>query len=528
MDFICNWLKDNSDKEPIKGHYNVPFWQLREKYEPVWLQSENDKLKISVCLYGRNFKTLKSILKSSLPMHFKEAVTRNNGFMRDAGLHFADGEYAFSPKDMIDLYNESGDENHLFFSLFDYNNAIEERFLTDLFKREKPFDQLPTLALFKIFRRLFRDNRKFFSGNSKKYENSALMDDAKDLANAMVQFIPTIKSIDRFSKTEFFSDVRTLYSIKYFLEDTAEFKTGGITDQETLALFNVPDKNISHDSWYYEELLPFIQRELASRGILNSFNKPDKVLEFSQSENGQVRAAYYLNAPLSMIYELDERKLDSFFEEATRCSLDWAFWEDSDSPEDFEKPSHLSEETERVINTIVSLLKKDPVIFVAAIAMNPKHYGSKSARKFLRYICVTGDIFGNTFPRPLGNGTLIELYEAYCDKFLIENPEYFKDDSSEIILLEKVSNLQKELKHVSSSMQKHQESQSVMIEDLESKLEGIEAAQKDFHDQFSKIRSQILNFEKFIEKQIKEPKDVISRILFGIPILGRIFRLIFK
>ena len=67
-----------------------------------------------------------------------------------------------------------------------------------------------------------------------------------------------------------------------------------------------------------------------------------------------------------------------------------------------------------------------------------------------------------------------------------------------------------------------------MIEDLESKLEGIEAAQKDFHDQFSKIRSQILNFEKFIEKQIKEPKDVISRILFGIPILGRIFRLIFK
>ena len=84
IETVCSWLKKNADTNVALPR--IDYFDLRRKYEPIWAASESNVLKISVCLYGRDQKTLKNLFESDLPTHFKEAILTNVSFVRDAGL----------------------------------------------------------------------------------------------------------------------------------------------------------------------------------------------------------------------------------------------------------------------------------------------------------------------------------------------------------------------------------------------------------------------------------------------------------
>ena len=518
-DFICSWLETNSDKN-IEQSYENPYYDaLREKYEPIWSSTENNRLTIMVCRYGRDIKTLKSLFESELPEHFKSAVLKNYAFVRDAGL-YETIDSGLTESDVLDLYNANAEneDNRLFFELF-YNPAIPEEFIERVFRREQSYRHISEEHLLEIFRILFfHDHKNLFTRKADIYErNSYHRDKARFLANTLIKFIPTISNIGKNASLSKFCDNWTIIpSIKNFIESSANLDTDGIADETTLLLFNnqPDDENRSEDA---EDLIS-IQLSLGNRAFsgYRTHSTAEKLLKLAESDYPRLRSIYYRNANLAQIYDLEQWKLERFFEDISPEYIDWMIDQEG------EPPQSLSAENQKAIDAIARLLKKDTAMFAAPFAMQKDHYKSKRSRNFLREICKWGDILGNTFPWPLGNGTCVEIYDAQHAKMKEKHPEYFEDETELAVLTEQIDALKKQVSNVSSSLEEQ------VNKNTEHKIDAINKQLLDQQHQLEKINAQISEFSHFFEQKIKEPTDVISRLLFGIPILGRIFKAFFR
>jgi hypothetical protein len=394
---ICSWLKAHADKNFWELDLHFP--ELREKYEPIWSAEENSALKMSVCLYGRDFKTLRSLFYSNLPGHFKEAVLSNPVFVRDAGLYSTQRQYCLVAEDILELYEKykKNPKDGLFISLFK-NPALPEAFIESIFKKEKPYQVISDKHLLEIFQVMFRhgDKNYFYQKKLKYSVHRDFKADGRSLANEIIRFIPKIKRIRKNSKN-CFCDPSTAFSIEYFLRSSRDLDTNGISDEKTLLTFC--DKPDDTKKSIDDEQLIHIQLELGRRAfsglLLNGKN--EQLLALGKSDYARIRSIHYQCCDLGLIYNLPHWKLEDFFKSTSNSCIDWALWGEGEPP----KP--MSGEYRLTLKALAEFLTRDREIFAGAIALNEKNYTSKRARMFLQEICMQGDILGNTFPWPLGN-----------------------------------------------------------------------------------------------------------------------------
>lgn len=517
---ICGWLKAHADENFWALNSNFP--ELREKYEPIWSADENSALKMSVCLYGRDFKTLRSLFYSELPNHFKEAVLRNPSFACDAGLYSTLG-LCLLEEDILRLYEKykKSQKDRFFLTLFE-NPALPEEFIRRIFRKQKPYQDISDKHLLEIFQVMFqRGDKNYFYQNKLKYSvHHNFKADGQLLANEIIQFIPKIQKISEYNKNYFCSPY-IAFSIEYFLESSKDLDTYGISDEKTLLTFC--DKLDNAERNFDDEQLISIQMELGRRafsGVWRNGNK-EQLLALGKSDYARIRSIHYQCCDLSLIYNLPYWKLEHFFNNTSTSYINLVLWGEGEPPEP------ISGEYQLTLKSLAEFLKKDRV-FAAAIALNEKHYTSRMARMFLQEICRQGDILGNNFPWPLGNGTCVDIFMAKCESLKNEYPEYFEDETPERILLKKTDSLGEMLLDIRSSVEKHTNQQAALnkinVSQLDSIKQKVDAQQRRLDQIDRKITELQINFSE----RVRDPTDFGSGFLYSMPIIGSLLRAIFK
>lgn len=517
---ICGWLKAHADENFWALNSNFP--ELREKYEPIWSADENSALKMSVCLYGRDFKTLRSLFYSELPNHFKEAVLRNPSFACDAGL-YSTLEHCLLEEDILRLYEKykKSQKDRLFLKLFE-NPALPEEFITLIFRKQKPYQDISDKHLLEIFQIMFqRGDKNYFYQNKLKYSvHHNFKADGRSLANEIIQFIPKIQKISEYNKNYFCSPY-IAFSIEYFLENSKDLDTYGISDEKTLLTFC--DKLDNAERSFDDEQLISIQMELGRRafsGVLRNGNK-EQLLALGQSNYARIRAIYYKCCHLGVFYDLPHWKLEEFLKYTPTSGIDWALWGEG------EPPDPISDRYQITLKALAEFLKRER-LFAAALALNEEHYASKEARTFLQEICRQVDIICNTLPWPLGDGKCIDVFKAKCESLKNEHPEYFEDETPERILLKKIDFLGEMLLDIRSSVEKHTNQQAALnkinVSQLDSIKQKVDAQQRRLDQIDHKITELQINFSK----RVKDPTDFGSGFLYSMPIIGSLLRAIFK
>lgn len=518
---ICGWLKAHANKNFWELDLN--FSKLREKYEPIWSADENSALKMSVCLYGRDFKTLRSLFYSELPDHFKEAVLSNPAFASDAGLYSTGQHYCLVEEDILELYKKykRNRKDRSFISLFE-NPALPEEFIARIYRKQRPYQDISDKHLLEVFCVMFLSERNnYFYKNKLKYAaHHGFKSDGRMLANEIIRFIPNIKKITKNKKI--FCHFPIAFSIEHFLEGSSGLDTNGIPDENTLLTFidKPDDAQLSFD----DEQLIRIQLELGRRafsGVLRNGNS-EKLLELGKSNYARMRSIYYQFCDLGLIYNLPHWQLENFFKNTSTSCLDWVLWGEGEPPEP------ISDEYRPTLKALGDILKKDGVTFAGALALNEKHYTSKKARLFLQEICRQGDILGKTFPWPLGNGTCVDVFEAKCENLKKERPEFFEDEAPERILRENTEFLKEISFDIRSSVEKSAKGQAALNKINVSQLDAIKKKFDDQQQRLEQIDNRITGLQKSISERIKGPTDFSSVFLYRMPIVGGILRAIFK
>lgn len=518
---ICGWLKTNADKNFWELDSNFP--NLREKYEPIWSTDENDALKMSVCLYGQDFKTLRSLFYSELPNHFKVAILQNPAFVRNAGLYFGQGRHYLVEADILELYEKykKSRKDSWFINLFN-NPALPEEFITRIFRRQKPYQNISEKHLLEIFEEMFLlEKGNYLYKNILKYKAyDGTKSEGRHLANEIIKFIPEIRRISKYKKNEFCSPY-IASCIQNFLENSKDLDTYGISDEKTLLTFcdKLDNAELSSD----DEQLIWIQMELGRRafsGVFRNGNK-DQLLVLGKSNYAQIRSIYYQYCDLGEFYNLPNWKLEEFFKNTPTSCIDWAVWGEG------EPPDPISNEYRIALKALAEFLKREKHL-AAALALNENHYTSKEARAFLKEICRQADIIGNTFSWPLGNGKCIDVFKAKCESLKNEHPEYFNDAIPERLILESAERLTEMLFDVRSSFDKHTNQQSDIIKINASQFDLINQKLNDQQHRLDQIDHKVCALTMNLSGKFKGPASSRLGFLFSTPIIGSILRVFFK
>ena len=234
-----------------------------------------------------------------------------------------------------------------------------------------------------------------------------------------------------------------------------------------------------------------------------------------------MRTIYYRNAPLSDIYGISSYYLERFFEDTPIEYISLA------ADQEDESSNPLPEQSQKAREAITGLLKRDKAIFASALALNERHYQSKHSRMFLGQICMVADSFG-TLPWPLGNGMCKDVFQAKNAEIRRKIPAYFADETPESEQAERIDDLSKKLSEISSKINEQINKQSSSDREMRAQIEMISRKLDGQEMHFNQIVTNISDATDFLDLKIKEPNDIISRFLFGIPILGRLLRLLFR
>ena len=441
---ICAWLSENADRGVTEK--NDHFRSLREKYEPVWSKSEDKLLKLSVCRYGRNVKNLKRLLFSkTVPDAYAFAILGNCAFMRDGG-EYESLDWYVTPTDVLKLYQRAPGEKSRFYHLF-RSPSIGAGFLTDLFRRAPPYDTFSEEDLFGVLYILFNHNRKYFSEQSANYTNYYRKSQARNLANAIVKFIwqSKEKACPRYDASINWYIAETIRS---FIEDSMSLDSDGIPDIRVLMSFQASESLREEDRDELEKNLSYIRFHLGNRAYANVVLTPQEeaISKLRDSDIGEVRSIFYRNAPLHLIYSVGNFQLKRFFMEMAQGSLEAILNEDALSLKS------VSEESRQILGGITRHLERDKSGFLVSLALNRRHYKSKSERAFLRELCRGGDFLGAMLPYPFGFGTCSDVFDQTCADIRRESPEYFDDDTLEIRLLQKLDKLSAEVEYLKTLM----------------------------------------------------------------------------
>ena len=186
---IVNWLKDHCGSlNDFKNRNFNPYYfsNLRKIYETKWINEDNPKLKLAVCLYGKNEEVLRETFFSDCPPHFKSAILKNALFVNRIQPFETDGLSSLSPAEIMDLYNKKKEinEDTLFNKIF-LNPWLKLSFVLSVFEREKPFNKIVKSDLLILLELMFlnRKSVNFFEikRHGFEYESSKLVHKIIDL-----------------------------------------------------------------------------------------------------------------------------------------------------------------------------------------------------------------------------------------------------------------------------------------------------------------------------------------------------------
>lgn len=524
-EFIVNWLKCNADVALERSR--DPFYSLRREYEQHWAFCGDEGLRMAVCLYGRDFATLKTLFDEDFPRHHKVAILKNFAFVRDAGLYnsLLHGMSEILIMDLYSAYQENH-ENDLFFHVF-LNPAVPEKFINRLFLREGLYEGLADEDLRRAFLFLFntRDNNYFARKLELYRQNTYWEDEARTLANTIVGFVLGIAELNGNSDSENLLDPEFLNAIQNFLQSSKELETDGVAEERELLFFiNKQDSEIDGD---YDRQLISVQLELGNRAFtgINATLRAEKLQKLSKSEYKRLRKIYYKNSSLTNIYELTRWELDRFFTEVNNDDLDhfdWALYEG-----DYDMPRALSSNSLETLKRIAQLIKKEGYFFAAALALNSEHYQSKSSRSFLARVCKHTDLFFGYQHWPLGNGTCLGIFEATANYFKQSHPEYFCDEAIDALLKTELSILSKDIQKLHIVLEEWQLTTKKSEESTDRSLQNLKRALKENESMVTKIATDIDCLKKSLDGVAGVSNEAGKSVLLKIPVAGRILKRFF-
>jgi len=532
---IINWLKSNvGDIHEITDFTSDSFWNLREKYEIEWARSEDQKLNLAVCLYGKNDEALRELFFGENPTFIKEAVLKNHWFCNYVGLDkiVQLSKSGLKPNEVMGLYTDflEDKKNRLFFRIF-WNISLDEDFLLKVFSGDEPFDVIKHEHLLDIFGILTHQRQENYF--NKKRNNGYTQERFESLVNKLTHFISNqdLHGIDENGKK--WCRVRETWSLRTMLEDTAELETKGgvhdenilsVTDENILSKFSVsqfPEEELDD---YIRDNLWFIQRELARRcfsGYLYD-SVIEKLEKFALSESVEMRMIFYSYAPLSSLYGSNQHVFEygsnpDVFDSVFFSLRNYEFFEGENTDVHFD-----SREQEAVISSFKAHLEKDEFKFAAALALNRNHYQSKNAREFLRRLCSFSDSkFDRFLVWPWGWRTAGMIFESKCEELREKEVDFFKDEASEDVVLDEVKSLKDEFVKQTADLRQDFKKQQWEIDELNRKLDSVLALVVNTS---SNVEEEMLRSDEMkeeLKERLGEPTDLLSKIVFRIPILGR-------
>ena len=151
---IITWLRNNH----IKTQNNLKrplddFVKLRKKYEPIWAEKD-PRLKLAICSYGKNIRTLRKIFFSNSSQNFKIAILQNGYFASHILPYNEVSLSSLTKEEIIKIYENEKIEKRLYDGLFYYifsNPWIDETTIFSLFNRDEEFRKINKDHLQKIF-----------------------------------------------------------------------------------------------------------------------------------------------------------------------------------------------------------------------------------------------------------------------------------------------------------------------------------------------------------------------------------------
>ena len=522
---IITWLKKN-----VGNIYDTlslesdPYYRLRGKYEIEWARSDNQKLKLAVCLYGKNTSALREIFFSEDAKFIKKAILKNHFFAANIGTREVAGSPSLKPSEVINLYEDyiKNNKNQMFFYIFS-NISLDEDFLINIFSRIEPFDTIEINYLSMIIENLtycgFRKEQFF----SKTRVNGHTEDKFKELVNLIILFMSN-KLSSSLDKTHKDSNEKInwldLSCFRLILENTAELGTNGISDENILSSLSCSNvsKGVLEEHQLFQ--LGYIQRELARRFFYKYPLSSQKGIfeKFLLSDCIEIRGIAYQYAPLTFLYGINQLTLDNFF---LRLK-DFDFYDEE------KKSIKLNQEQTLAMVWWRASLKKDQAYFVASLLLNKDHYRSKTSREFLRGLCDFCDLKYDLSIWPLGNGTTKNAFEEKLNEFKEKEVGFFKDEALGDPVFKQIESIKDDFYKKANDLNNHIKRQSLEINELKEGLDKIEKLTNQTLISTEKSLEINKNISDTVTKSISPRAAISSNIIFKIPILGRLIRLLIK
>lgn len=519
---LIDWLRSNSNDNGCRN--------LRSKYEPIWSQ-QSSKLKLAVAKFGQDISNLRKLYNETDDYLIKSSVLRNPAF----------GDFGWSwglhDDEIKKLYEVKKPFSHLFEHIF-RNPNISPRFIADLFSTNY-YKEIKQRDLAIILELLLYHNKRADGKGQVQYwiEKANFGDFEKDAIDSIIKFIRNFNfkscRVDIFSTLISFDDCLELLRNYEFYDGSEK------TQLEILRKFTPESflKEVLEDpNLDAEARILSIQRWFAKRFFKHS-SPAYLYSELKNSEDARERHIYYQNSNLPDLFAVEYFRSEYL---PVIADIVWT----QNSPDEASTYKMNPKEEELEINEYGSVLAHPRISankefhkrlqfeghsFVAAIACNKRFFIKNEDRNWLQRLCKETDRQYDLVSSSIsifGTGTCSEVFDAKLAELQKLYPEEFADLTESEMLLAIQTELT-ELKTIRTSITNLRSDVSQGETSLAKVIENQEEIEKTTSQKLKEIQEQLERTNKHLNDILHssgEPKDIISRLAFNMPIIGKFLR----
>lgn len=522
---LIDWLRTNSNDN---GYSN-----LCSKYEPIWSQ-RSSKLKLAVANFGQNISNLYKLYNETDDYLIKSSVLRNPAFGDSIGSHWP----GINDDEIKKLYKKRKPFFGLFEQLF-CNPKISPEFIADLFSTTD-YQEMRQADLVIILGYLTRYTKNAEGKVPVEcwMENQYFDTAERRAIESIVEFIANFNF--KLSKGEVFD---TLFDFEHCLTLLPDFRFHLDTKLQVDVLrkfdperFAKKVSNDRHSDMEKESVILSIQRFFAKNFFRHS--SPDYLYsDFKNSVNVRERIFYYQNSNLSDLFAVEKFRSEYLpvIEDIVwdQSSPDEAFAYKMDSKEEeleiYEYGSVFAHRRTSANKEFHKRLQLEEHRFVASIALNRRFFVKNEDRNWLQRLCKETDrqygLMSSSIPI-FGTGTCSEVFDAKLAELQKLYPEEFSDLTESEMLLAIQTELT-ELKTIRTSITNLRSDVSQGETSLAKVIENQEEIEKTTSQKLKELQEQLERTNKHLNDILHssgEPKDIISRLAFNMPIIGKFLR----
>ena len=519
---LIDWLRSNSNDNGCRN--------LRSKYEPIWSQ-QSSKLKLAVAKFGQDISNLRKLYNETDDYLIKSSVLRNPAF----------GDFGWSwglhDDEIKKLYEVKKPFSHLFEHIF-MNPNISPRFIADLFSTNY-YKEIKQRDLAIILELLLYHNKRADGKGQVQYwiEKANFGDFEKDAIDSIIKFIRNFNfkscRVDIFSTLISFDDCLELLRNYEFYDGSEK------TQLEILRKFTPESflkEVLEEPNLDAEARILSIQRWFAKRFFKHS-SPAYLYSEQKNSEDARERHIYYQNSNLPDLFAVEYFRSEYL---PVIADIVWT----QNSPDEASTYKMNPKEEELEINEYGSVLAHPRISankefhkrlqfeghsFVAAIACNKRFFIKNEDRNWLQRLCKETDRQYDLVSSSIsifGTGTCSEVFDAKLAELQKLYPEEFSDLTESEMLLAIQTELT-ELKTIRTSITNLRSDVSQGETSLAKVIENQEEIEKTTSQKLKELQEQLERTNKHLNDILHssgEPKDIISRLAFNMPIIGKFLR----